>query len=131
MTLLVKGKLVSGIGAGSRFVGLEWVKRQVHEKFGFEPYLGTLNLKMDEETSNRFQSFARSQKGILIEPIDETFCEGKCFKARIEGKIDGALVIPCIPSYPRDQIEVIAPINLRETLGLEDGDEVTIEILYS
>jgi CTP-dependent riboflavin kinase len=33
-----------------------------------------------------------------------------------------------VPHYPFDQLAVIAPVNLRETLGVKDGDVVTIEI---
>lgn len=131
MILVVKGKVVSGTGVGSRFMGLEWVKRQILEKFGFEPYVGTLNLRMDEGTSSKFQSFTKSRKGILIEPLDEKFCVGKCFRIRIKDRIDGVLVIPLVPNYPHNQIEVIAPVNLREILELEDGDEITVEIFDS
>lgn len=131
MVLLVKGKVVSGTGVGSRFVGLGWVKRQILEKFGFEPYVGTLNLKMDEGTRSKFQSFTKSRKGILIEPVDDNFCVGKCFKIRIEDEIDGALVIPLVSNYPHDQMEIIAPVNLREILELEDGDEITVEVFDS
>ncbi|MEM2477681.1 MAG: DUF120 domain-containing protein, partial [Thermoproteota archaeon] len=31
--------------------------------------------------------------------------------------------------YPKDILEIIAPVNLRETLGLKDGDEIEITVL--
>lgn len=131
MVLVVKGKVVSGAKIGSRFMGMGWVKRQIHEKLGFEAYPGTLNLKMDDEASGEFQSFAKSRKGVPIEPVDVTFYAGKAFKIRIDDEVDGALILPLVPNYPPDKREVIAPVNLRETLELEDGDEVTIEISES
>lgn len=129
MPLLVKGKIVSGIGVGSNFMGLKWVKRQIVEKLGFEPFVGTLNLKMDEENSSKFQSNIKSREGVLIEPVEPTYYSGKCLKSRINGTIDGAVVIPLVPNYPHDQIEIIAPVNLREFFGLEDCSEITVELL--
>ena len=131
MGILVKGKVASGVGRGSWFMDLDWVKHQIHEKFGFEAYQGTLNLKLDDEASRTVQSFTKPRLGISIESIDSTFASGKAFKIRLGGKVDGALVIPLIPNYPLNQMEIIAPINLREAFGLQDGDEVTVEIFES
>jgi len=131
MGILVKGKVASGVGRGSWFMGLDWVKQQIREKLGFEAYKGTLNLKLDDEVSRTVQSFTKPRLGISIEPVDNTFASGKAFKIRIGGKVEGALVIPLIPNYPLNQMEIIAPINLREAFGLQDGDEVTVEIFKS
>lgn len=110
-------------------MGLEWVKRQIRDKIGFEPYVGTLNLKMDEEHLSKYYSYLQSRKGILIEPVDGSYYAGKCHRIRINNRVDGAIVVPLVPNYPRDQIEIIAPVNLREALGLVDGSEITIELL--
>ncbi|MEM2419584.1 MAG: DUF120 domain-containing protein, partial [Candidatus Bathyarchaeia archaeon] len=40
-TIQVKGKVFSGTGEGSKFVGLKWVKNQIEEKLGFTPFKGT------------------------------------------------------------------------------------------
>jgi riboflavin kinase len=56
----------------------------------------------------------------------EGFCSGLCFKVSILDKVDGAVVIPQVPDYPEDMIEVIAPISLRKTLKLREGDEVQL-----
>lgn len=109
-------------------MSLKWVKKQIREKLGFEAYPGTLNLKMDDEASREFQSYATSRQGVPIEPVDSMCYAGKAFKIRIDDAVDGALILPLVPNYPPDQIEVIASVNLRERLGVEDGDEVTIEI---
>lgn len=131
MSKTVKGSVVSGIGVGSRFMGLDWVERQIHEKLGFVPYAGTLNMKMDGEATDRYQSFIEEREGVSIEPLDDSYSLGKCFRARINGRVDGAIIIPLVPGYPRDQVEIIAPVNLREFLGLDDGNEVTVEIQES
>jgi riboflavin kinase len=46
---------------------------------------------------------------------------------KVEG-IEGAMVRPEMSSYPRDLVEVIAPISLKSSLGLADGDEVTLTL---
>jgi riboflavin kinase len=73
MRFLVKGKVVSGVGRGSWFMGLDWVKQQICEELGFEAYKGTLNLKLDDEAKRTVQFFKRSRLGIFIEPVDSTF----------------------------------------------------------
>ena len=131
MSVLVKGRVASGVGRGSWFMGLDWVKQQICEKLDFEAYKDTLNLKLDDEASQAIQSFINPRPGISIEPVDSTFAPGKAYKIRLGGKVDGALVIPLIPKYPRNQLEIIAPINLREAFKLQDGDEVAVEIFES
>ncbi len=73
MRFLVKGKVVSGVGRGSWFMGLDWVKQQIFEELGFEAYKGTLNLKLDDEAKRTVQSFTKPRLGISIEPVDSTF----------------------------------------------------------
>jgi CTP-dependent riboflavin kinase len=55
----------------------------------------------------------------------------KAYKIRLGGKEDGAHVIPLIPNYPLNQMEIIVSINLCEAFELQDGGEVTVEIFES
>ncbi len=125
--ITVRGRVSSGEGKGGFFVSRPWVMRQIVEKLGFEPYPGTLNIRLPPE-----YVFARrrldSHRGVKIVP-NEGFYPGKCFKAIIAGRIDGAIVIPETPLYPEDLLEVIASFNLRKELKTKDGDEVEITIL--
>jgi CTP-dependent riboflavin kinase len=73
MRVLVKGKVVSGVGRDSWFMGLNRVKQQICEELGFEAYKGTLNLKLDDEAKRTAQSFTKPRLGISIEPVDSTF----------------------------------------------------------
>ncbi len=69
--------------------------------------------------------------GIKIEGFktkERTFGEVKAFKCRING-IGGAIVIPQRTHYPKNVIEIIAPVKLREVLGLKDGDWVEVEVI--
>jgi CTP-dependent riboflavin kinase len=42
--------------------------------------------------------------------------------------LECAIVIPEVAGYPKDVLEVIAAVNLREQLQLEDGSEVTVTV---
>ena len=126
-TLRIKGTVFSGKGEAARFIELPWVKRQIEEKLGFTPHSGTLNIKLSkEEFENR--TLLEKAEAIEISPM-KGFSRGRCFKANLLNKLKCAIVIPEIPNYAEDVIEVIAPTSLREKLQLEDGALVGIEIL--
>lgn len=124
--VILKGRVFTGQGGGARFITLPWVEKQIKEKMGFKPYPGTLNLRLTPESTEAKKQLLKVET-IEILPI-KGFCCGLCFKARIMDKVDGAIVLPQVPSYPEDVLEVIAPVLLREILKLKEGDEVQLEI---
>ncbi len=127
---VIKGKVFSGLGEGKYYVSLEGYKKQFEEKLGFTPYPGTLNLRIPKEQMF-FRAKLDEMDGIKIEGFktkERTFGEVKAFKCRING-IDGAIVIPQRTHYPKNVIEIIAPVKLREVLGLKDGDWVEVEVI--
>jgi len=123
--LKLNGTVFSGRGDGKEFLELSWVKQQITEKLGFIPYPGTLNLKLDKESmkSRKLLENAPSER---ITPADGYY-NGILFKAFI-GILEVAIVIPEVPAYPKDLLEVIASLNLRRTLQLEDGCEVMVTV---
>lgn len=123
----VKGHVFSGEGKGKFFVTIPWAMKQFIEKLGFKPYPGTLNIRLLPEHRAILKNLV-NHRGIEIVP-EKGFYAGKCFKTVIAGRIKGAIVIPQVPSYPNDILEVIAPVNLRKTLDLRNNDEVDITIL--
>ncbi len=129
-TITIKGRVFSGVGEGRYYVSLDGYRRQFIEKLGFDPFPGTLNLKIPKEQLY-FRRKLDEEDGILIEGFstpDRTFGEVKAFKCKIEG-IEGAIVMPKRTHYPEDVLEVIAPVKLRDVLKLEDGDYVEVEVI--
>ena len=120
------GAVVSGRGEGRHFTQLDWVREQFRALLGFEPYPGTFNLRIDTGGEALLEALKR-RAGIQILPPNADFCAARCFAARI-GSLDGALVIPLVPGYPSNVLELIAPVNVRATLGLDDGAVVTVSI---
>ena len=121
----LSGKVFSGRGEGEKFLELPWVKRQVKEKLGFIPYHGTLNIMLSEESAKR-RKLLEKAASMEIYPA-EGYCSGKVFKASV-GVVECAIVIPEVAGYPENVLEIIAPINLRETLQVADGDEITVTV---
>ncbi len=121
----LRGVVFSGKGNGKKFVDLPWVNRQIAEKLDFTPYSGTLNLKLSEESIKRRKMLEKAPAE-KITPA-EGYYNGRLFKAFI-GILECAIVVPEVPSYPKTLLEVIASVNLRKTLQLEDGCEVTVTV---
>ena len=126
-TLRIKGMVFSGKGEGTKFIKLPWVRRQITEKLDFTPHPGTLNIKLPRENL-KFKTVLEMAEAIEISP-DAGFHGGRCFKAYLMNNLRCAVVIPETSDYPRDVIELIAPVNLREKLRLRDGDYVEVKIL--
>ncbi|MEA2090217.1 MAG: DUF120 domain-containing protein [Thermoproteota archaeon] len=124
-TVTIKGTVISGEGAGTKFVKLPWVKKQFIQKLGFNPYPGTLNLRLPAET--KVKDLMGEAKGVQIKPA-EGFFRGKCFKALVMKRVKGVVVTPEVPGYPADLLEVLAPVNLRKVLQLKDGEKVQVTI---
>lgn len=122
--IVLKGNVFSGNKRGKLFVDLPWVKKQIKEKLGFNPYIGTLNLQLPNKTA---LDRLREADGIIIVP-EKGYFEGKCFKVLVNGKIKGAVVLPDVPDYPTNLLEILAPVNLRKTLELKDRMEVEVSI---
>ena len=124
----IRGFITSGKGVGKNFVGLEWAQKQFREKLGFNPYPGTLNLILSNEEAEKRKKLEKF-KGIVIIP-EKGYCKAKCFKAKIKGLngAEAALILPLVPNYPENLIEIISSLNLREKLDLKDGDDIEILI---
>ncbi|MCX8170799.1 MAG: DUF120 domain-containing protein [Candidatus Bathyarchaeota archaeon] len=131
-SIKVEGKVFSGLGEGAYYVSKEPYRKQFIEKLGFDPYPGTLNLKItDDRESIKLRTELDAYPGIKIEGFknkDRTYGPVKCFHAILDGRERGAVVFAFRSHYGRDVLEIISPICLRERLKLKDGDKVSVEI---
>ena len=123
--IVFKGTVFSGTGEGRKFIDLPWVKQQIQEKLGFTPYAGTLNIRL-LKFSVKQKKLLENAKGIVVCP-EKGYCTGLLIKAKI-GSLECAIVIPQVPNYPSNVMEIIAPVYLRERLKLADGSEVTVTV---
>lgn len=123
------GNVVSGIGEGSYYMRQEGYREQFMRKLGFEPYPGTLDVKLGGE-SVELKDVIEHAEGVLIEGFrtnERAFGSVKCVPAKIRGA-RAAIVLPARSTHT-DIIELVAPQNLRKALKLRDGDRVEVEVL--
>lgn len=109
------------------FTELPWVKKQLAQKLGMIAWPGTFNLMVLPEDRNKLKTL-NDIDGIEILCEDENHCNGKAFHATVNGQIEGAVIIPLVPTYPEGQLEIISAKHVRESLGLKDGDPVDVII---
>lgn len=118
------GRVVSGIGRGASYIGMNAYQNRFRKALGFEPYPGTLNITVDVADREAFQD---AVEGVAIDSFvidDEEYSAVTAYPAEIDG-VDVAVLDLEITDHPDSIVEIIAPVNLREELGLEDGDTVT------
>ena len=123
----LSGTVFSGQSQGVHFTGLDWVQEQWRTKLGFTPHPGTFNIRLRPEDHGLARSLGEGGTYIEIVPPSPDFCPARCYRVSI-GETKGAIVRPVVPGYPDDVIEVLAPVNLRQALSTQDGDEVTVTL---
>lgn len=126
-TLHLKGRVFSGKSEGAEFVNLSWARKQIEEKLGFTPYSGTLNIRLDGKSTKMKKALMNATGAeILAAP---GYCRGRILEASMM-KVKCAVVIPEVPGYPADVVEVISSTNLRERLHLVDGSWVEVKVTF-
>ena len=128
---IITGTLFSGLGEGAYYISLPGYKKQFISKLGFEPYPGTLNLKISDVLHKQFFDKLSKNDGILIEGFTDkkrTYGNVKCFPCTINSNIQGSIIIIERTHHDRSVIELISPIFLRKKLKLNDGDEVSVKV---
>ena len=123
--ITLKGTVYSGGGEGRKFIDLPWVKRQIQEKLGFTPYSGTLNIHLNKESAKQKALLEKAER-LKIYP-DMGYCTGILIKAHVES-LACAIIVPQVPNYPSDVLELVAVWCLRARLKLCDDDEVTVTV---
>ncbi len=120
----LQGRVARGQGLGGFFMAVPWVRQQVREKLGFDPYPGTFNLLLEPESLAAWQALL-SAPGLAIPPGEAGYCAARCYPVLVAGQLPAAVMYPEVDGYPADKVELIAPLRLSEALGLAEGDVVS------
>jgi len=121
----LRGRITAGLGEGSYYVR-EYSGR-IKEKLGFAPFLGTLNVKLSEIPD--MKEYIRFRVG-GFEKEGKEFYTVELIPAEIlvgDGAEGCYIVLPERTKH-RHEIEILSEFNLREKLGLNNGDEIVIRI---
>jgi len=132
MSVTLEGVLFTGLGEGAYYITRDSYRKQFIEKIGFDPYPGTLNLKLATNYDMKTRDELESYPAIEVQGFTNktrTFGPVRCYPAIINNKVKGAVVTALRSHYDSSVIEVIAPYYLRSKLKLKDGHKVKIEIL--
>jgi riboflavin kinase len=128
----LEGTVFTGLGEGAYYIAKENYRKQFMEKLGFDPYPGTLNLKLTTDYDNKARGELDAYPAVEIEGFkseDRTFGDVKCYPVIIENKVKGALISALRSHYDSSVVEIIAPVALRKHLKLKDGHKVKVEVL--
>jgi len=129
--LILTTTVFSGLGEGSYYMSLDGYRNQFRSKLGFDPFPGTLNLRIRREDLVQ-RKMMEGFHAIEIEGFaneKRTYGGAYCYHAMINEKSKGAVIVPIRAHYGEDVLEVIAPFQLRKQLRLRDGDTVRVRIL--
>ncbi|WP_101295299.1 DUF120 domain-containing protein [Halegenticoccus soli] len=128
------GTVTGGMGEGRHYISLPGYMDQFRERLGYEPFPGTLNVNLSEE-SVRARSGMASLDAIPIdgwEDEERTFGPATCYAATVEHDGDSYgtahIIVPERTHHDESQLELISPVKLRDELGLDDGDAITVRV---
>jgi riboflavin kinase len=128
------GAVTSGMGEGRHYITLSGYMEQFREKLGYEPFPGTLNVDLTD-ASVRSRARLDALEPITIEGWEgneRTYGPAYCYPATLsaggESYDEAHVIAPERTHHGDDHLELIAPDELRETLDLSDGTEVTIAV---
>ena len=132
-TPTIDGVLRDGLRVAAGFTELPWVRAQFRERLGLDIWPGTVNLQVSDPEGLALLARLRAADGdeaqalggVPIEPPETGYCVGWCYPARL-GPLPAAIVMPHVADYPPDKLELIAAVRVRDALGLEPGDRVTV-----
>jgi CTP-dependent riboflavin kinase len=131
----IHGVIFSDLGVASRFMALDWVQQALTQCLGFAPFPATLNVRpAGAEDAAAWRSIQEDARYYAHMPGHEGACRARVYHVAISanrgGAIQAAVLLPEVANYPKDKLEIVAPLRLKDALGLKDGDRLTLEFFH-
>jgi riboflavin kinase, archaea type len=132
-TMDFEGSVISGMGEGAYYMSLEGYRIQFREKLGYEPYPGTLNVRLTDQIYMNGRLELGKHPSIFINGFSDgtrTYGWVKCYRATLnDGAIDNAAVLVLERThYDDSMLEVIAPISIKQAAGIKNGDRIKVQV---
>jgi riboflavin kinase len=128
-SIVFTGEVVSGKGEGKFFTRAEWARAAFQELVAIDPWPGTFNLRVSDQASRAAWAELNETSGLPLRAPDPAWCDGRCYPALlVQGDIRAAIVVPEVADYAPDQVEIVAAVSIRESLGVGDGDRIEVEV---
>jgi CTP-dependent riboflavin kinase len=133
----ITGVIFSDLGQASSFMKLDWVQRALEKSLGFAAFPATLNVRpKTPKDAQLWENVQSESNGIPLPAAEGGFCAARLYPVEIQGPavssngtVNGAVLLPDVTNYPRDKIEIVAPVRLKEAFGVQDGDQITLEFV--
>jgi len=138
--ILIVGEVIEGMKEGGYYVGIEGYFTQFKTKLGFEPYIGTLNLKLSDLNNSLLRENMNNKIPVFIdgftdENVGRTYGPVHCYDCYIsrlddqQNKRKAAILDIKRTHHKKNIIEILAKPYLREYFNLKDGDKLKIELI--
>jgi riboflavin kinase len=131
LSVTLEGVVFSGLGEGAYYIRQDGYRKQFIEKLGFDPYPGTLNVRLTSEYDMKTRQELENYPAIEVEGFKDesrSFGPVKCYPALVNNKAKGAWIFAFRTHYDSSVVEIVAPHYLRNQLKIEDGQRVKIEV---
>ena len=133
--IALTGTVTEGLGEGQHFVSLPGYVEQFRNELGYSPYPGTLNIDLNEESTQRRTALSAFDNATRIEGWTDdgrTYGPATCYPITLRANGNAYrhahIIDPERTHHDESQLEVIAPGKLRSALALDDGDTVTAHV---
>lgn len=126
------GRVFAGLGEGAYYIGLDGYRTQFAKALGFDPYAGTLNVKLEESQQVEQKRQLREFDGLRIQGFQRngrTYGGARCYRSTVgKERLPAAVLVIDRTHYDDSVLEIISPHFLREMLGLKDGDHLDVNV---
>jgi riboflavin kinase len=128
---VLKGKVVSGLGEGAKYVSMPIYNILLTELLDEPPFPGTLNLKTGLSYKHLIDECPPSHiRNILIDGIERGgfyYWFGDIMRGG--DKLTVLVLRPFLSKHGEDVLEVVSGVNLRKALDVRDGDDLEIRLI--
>ncbi len=129
--ITLEGRVVSGMGEGAYYMSLEGYRKQFRQKLGYSPYPGTLNIELSDPVSLHMRRDLNAYPSIFIDGFSDklrTYGWVKCYPAEFNDGLvkEAALLILERTHHDGGTIEIIAPVSIKGSTKIKNGDYVSV-----
>lgn len=123
------GRVRAGAGLGAPRMSDPHVMELISRSVGFRPVPGTLNVVLEQPFDRTLATSFVSAKDLSPTWEEDVGQAGYWLTpVVVAGQHQAVAIQADEPGYPPEQIEVVCAVRLRDVLGLDDGDSLTITV---
>ena len=119
-------------------MALDWVRQALAQCLDFQPFPATLNVRPAGDADGIAWQSIRNDRSLFSHmPSHEGSCRARIYRIEVHRGADensrrtpAAVLFPEVIDYPKDKIEIVAPMRLKDAFGVEDGDRLTLEFIH-